>query len=205
MITVIAGVNGAGKSSVLASYLENMGGDYFNPDVYTRTLMQKNPGLSEDEANAQAWAEGFDMLNQAIDNDDDYAFETTLGGNSVSQALHRAIDLNREVRILFCGLNSPELHIERVAARVARGGHDIPEERIRSRWVGSISNMLTLIPRCQGIVVYDNSQPLTNGKPQPQRLFVMLDQNFTQLPIKDLPQWAKPLAAKAIKTVYPDL
>jgi predicted ABC-type ATPase len=199
VITVIAGVNGAGKSSVVGANLRGMGGDYFNPDEVARCLMDANSSLSQTEANAQAWKRGFNQLSRAIDEGQDYTFETTLGGNSICQLLHDAMDRGREVRIFFCGLVSPELHIDRVAARVARGGHCIPEAKIRKRWTGAIHNMMGLIPRCAAVCVFDNSAPADEGGPSPVCLFSLRGDGFDSLPVNPMPEWAKPLASAAIK------
>lgn len=199
MITVIAGINGAGKSSIAGASVRSAGGDYFNPDEVARRLMDVDHTLALTEANALAWKMGFEQLSRAIEEDLDYTFETTLGGDSICQLLHEAIDRGREVRIFFCGLSSPELHIERVAARVARGGHDIPEAKIRERWTGAIHNMLGLIPRCAGVRVFDNSEPSDRGGPWPVCLFSLVGNSFDSLPIEPMPEWAKPLASAAIK------
>ncbi len=199
MITVIAGVNGAGKSSIMGAFVRSGGGEYFNPDEVSRDLLNANPKLTVDEANANAWAKGFELLSRAIDEDQDYIFETTLGGQSICQLLHEAIDQGREVRILFVGLSSPELHIERVAARVEKGGHFIPEDAIRSRWTGAIHNMLGLITRCAAVRVWDNSKPADDGGPQPICLFSLHGDLFDSFPVASMPDWAKPLASAAIK------
>jgi hypothetical protein len=57
----------------------------------------------------------------------------------------------------FVGLSSAELHMARVRSRVARGGHDIPEERIRERYDRSRINLIELMPRLTELKVYDNS------------------------------------------------
>ena len=101
MITVIAGVNGAGKSSIAGARLRSTGGEYFNPDEVARSLMDATSTLSLTEANATAWRMGFDQLSRAIDEQQDYTIETTLGGNSICQLLHDAIDRNQDVRIFF--------------------------------------------------------------------------------------------------------
>lgn len=77
------------------------------------------PGLSDDEVNGQAWQMGYEQLLRAIDDDTDYVFETTLGCTSICDTLHEVIQKGRSVRIFFCGLSSLELHIQRVAERVA--------------------------------------------------------------------------------------
>ena len=55
------------------------------------------------------------------------------------------------------GLASTELHIARVRSRVARGGHDIPEEKIRERYARSLLNLILVLPKLTELRVYDNS------------------------------------------------
>ncbi|HHX82418.1 MAG TPA: hypothetical protein GX696_05490, partial [Pseudomonadaceae bacterium] len=82
-IYVLAGVNGAGKSSVGSRALAQAGLSWFNPDTYARDLA-KQLSIERNEANGLAWQEGFRQLNEAIANQQSYAFETTLGGNSIA-------------------------------------------------------------------------------------------------------------------------
>lgn len=199
MITVIAGVNGAGKSSIVGANLRSAGGDYFNPDEYARKLMENDPSMTLQVANGQAWQTGFEQLSRAIAEDLDYTLETTLGGSSICRLLHEAIDRGQMVRIFYCGLASPALHVERVAARVERGGHDIPERKIRERWTDSIHNLLGLIPRCAAVRVFDNSEPDNGNGPLPVCLFSLVGDDFDVMPIDPMPEWAKPPAAKAIR------
>ncbi|MGH8574211.1 MAG: hypothetical protein ACREX8_16790 [Gammaproteobacteria bacterium] len=63
----------------------------------------------------------------------DFAFETTLGANTIPRLLAEAASQGIEVHVWYAGLSSPELHIERVRSRVRKGGHDIPEADIRRR------------------------------------------------------------------------
>lgn len=198
MIQVLAGVNGAGKSSILGEGFRRAGGEYFNPDEVARAIQKGDESLSLADANGLAWERGFKLLNDAIDEDKNYTFETTLGGNSVCKALHRAVDNGIRVEIWFCGLKSPELHIERVAARVAKGGHDIPEHKIRERWTGSLTNMISLIPRVYMVKVFDNSAPLRDGKPDPVQIFHLENNELVAHPTAETPRWAKPLAHEAI-------
>lgn len=198
MITVIAGVNGAGKSSVAGANIRHKGADYFNPDEVARDLRADNPALSEAEANGQAWQMGYEQLLRAIDEGQDYIFETTLGGNTICQTLHDAIDRGEEVRVFFVGLASPELHIARVAARVSRGGHPIPEAKIRERWISAIHNLMGLIPRCTAVSVFDNSAEDTGSGPTPVCLFSLQGEQFISPPVNPMPNWGKPLASVAI-------
>lgn len=202
MITVIAGVNGAGKSSIVGAYLRAKSGEYFNPDEVTRNLLRRHPEFSQETANAEAWRIGYEQLKLAVQHNYDYTIETTLGGNSICKLLHRAMDDGCEVRIFYCGLESPELHVQRVAQRVRRGGHFIPETKIIERWVSSIHNMLSLIPRLSELAVFDNSfQCNLMTRPMPKCLFLVKAHQFIVLPVSDMPDWAKPIAARAIQCV----
>ena len=201
MITIIAGVNGAGKSSVAGEVIREAGGHYINPDEVTRVLMSSDPNLSLGEANAQAWKLGFDDLSTAVDEGTDFTLETTLGGNSICQLLHDGIDRGQEVNVFFVGLASPEMHMERVAARVAKGGHDIPEEAIRRRWKTAIQNMMSLIPRCAEVRVIDNSAPVDDTGPHPLVLFALKNGQLTTQFADPMPEWAKPLADAARERV----
>lgn len=201
MITVIAGVNGAGKSTIAGAFIRDSGGDYFNPDEVARQLIVDDISLSIEEANAKAWRMGFDLLNRAVNEGQDYIFETTLGGNSICELLHETINRGQRVSIFYCGLTSPELYIERVATRVSKGGHDIPEKKIRERCRSSIHNMMGLIQRGVIVTVFDNSEPADKEGPHPVCLFSLQGNGFDSLPVDPMPDWAKPLATEAIKRV----
>ena len=99
-------------------------------------------------------------LEEAIAKGLNHVFETTLGGKSVTEKILQAAKTH-DVLIWFCGLSSPELHIARVKARVAGGGHPIPEEKIRERYPNAQLNLIKLMPHAAYIKVYDNSAEAT--------------------------------------------
>lgn len=98
---VLAGVNGAGKSSIGGHLLREAGLDWFNPDDWARQLCRE-PGMSQREANGQAWQEGFSRLQAAIAQRRSHAFETTLGGQSIAATLAEAC-ATHDVLIWYCG------------------------------------------------------------------------------------------------------
>lgn len=160
-ILVLAGVNGAGKSSVGGALLAEHGLSWFNPDTCARELMAQL-GLAPEDANARAWNLGRDRLEAAIAQRSNYAFETTLGANTIPGMLAAAA-ASHDVVMIFCGLASPEQHLARVRARVAHGGHDIPEHKIRERWVASRANLIQLMPSLARLQVFDNSAEAPPG------------------------------------------
>ena len=86
LLFVLAGVNGAGKSTAGERELTQAGLVWFNPDTFTRKLMEAS-GASLEDANAMAWQQGVRQLDTALTNGTDYAFETTLGGNTIARKL----------------------------------------------------------------------------------------------------------------------
>lgn len=201
MIVVAAGVNGAGKSTLVGALHQHDGATYFNPDERTRALIAA--GVNPQSANEQSWNEGYAALRHAIDGDLNYSFETTLGGESITSELLRALALGREVILYFVGLESAEMHIERVRARVRRGGHDIPEAKIRERFVTSHVNLLKFIGTQASIVVFDNSCEDEEGIPDPRALLRLKGTELlypdTMQALRATPDWAKPVVQLALK------
>lgn len=200
---MLAGTNGAGKSSVAGAMFRQSGADFFNPDEATLRIIAANPGISSAEANSAAWHEGRRLLERAIAEHLDFAFETTLGGHTIAALLQRALVAGVEVRIWFVGLSSPELHITRVRSRVARGGHDIPEEKIRERYDQSRINVIELMPRLTELKVYDNSiegDPQAGHAPQPILVLHLTEQRIIQMiDLPKTPDWARPLITTVLK------
>lgn len=202
-ISVLAGTNGAGKSSIGGAAIRQHGGVYFNPDEVARLIRAKKPGLSETDANAEAWAHGKRLLERAIAERKDYVFETTLGGHTIASLLAMAARSGLEVCVWYAGLQSPALHIARVKARVARGGHDIPEADIRKRYDSGRKNLIRLLPLLTELRVYDNSaeaDPATGKAPAPVLLLHMVKGRLIgPADLSSTPEWAKPIVAVALK------
>ena len=201
-ILVLAGVNGAGKSSIGGDMLHQAGIPWFNPDTFTRELVAAT-GSPLADANAAAWQEGLRRLNAAIAHGEDYAFETTLGGNTIAARLGDASE-SHDVLMWFCGLDSPEHHMARVRLRVSHGGHDIPEAKIRERYRTSIANLVALLPRLSRLRVYDNSRDAEPGTPVADpRLLLQMEGGRIAWPtdadtLRATPDWAKPILEAAL-------
>lgn len=201
-ITVIAGTNGAGKSSILGEYLRQHGGEYFNPDEFARTLRQNDSRLTQEDANGLAWTAGKELLETAIGKNQDYIFETTLGGNTIPRLLADAASRGHRVVVWYVGLDSPETHIRRVAARVKRGGHAIPETKIRERFTRSLENLIALLPVLHECRVFDNSYTaaLEQGEaPEAVSLLHLRDGEILEsIDLQKVPDWAKPVFATCL-------
>lgn len=210
-IFVLAGCNGAGKSSVGGAALLTTGGAYYNPDEAARRIVTANqhraPPLTQEEVNAAAWSEGRRLLERAINERLDFAFETTLGGNTITGLLERAGAGGITVNVWFVGLATVELHLERVRLRVAKGGHDIPVTKVRERYQRGRENLIRLLPRLAALRMFDNSaeaDPDRGVAPNPRLLLdsrhgrIVLPTKLKAL-MRDTPEWAKPIVTAALK------
>src|SRR5438477_12252089 len=111
-IFVLAGINGAGKSSLGGEFIRERGLTFFNPDDAARRI-RGSSGCSQDEANSLAWEEGKQRLVAAINGRFNHAFESTLGAHTIPALLVEAATAGMEVFVWFIGLSSPEQHIAR--------------------------------------------------------------------------------------------
>ncbi len=202
-IHVLAGINGAGKSSIVGATIRSKGGEYYNPDEAAREIMAANPRLSQTEANAAAWEQGRRLLQRAIDQGLDFTFETTLGGNTMPGLLGEAAKRGIEVHVFYVGLGSADAYIERVRQRVRAGGHDIPEADIRRRCRHSLINLVKLLPAVTGLRVYDNSataDPAKGEAPKPVLVLHMQRRRIVgPADLSSTPEWAKPVVAAALE------
>ena len=201
-IYVLAGTNGAGKSSVGGAAIRGKGADYFNPDEATRRIRSAHPRLSEADANIAAWQEGRRLLEEAIAKRLMFAFETTLGGRTMPSLLRRALAEGVGVRVWYVGLATLALHVARVRARAARGGHDIPESLIRERYERSRVNLIGLLPHLTELRLFDNSvdaDPAAGGTPAPLLVLHLVQGRIAAMcEVPRVPEWAKPIVAAAM-------
>jgi predicted ABC-type ATPase len=154
---IVSGCNGAGKTTasytVLPEILECR--EFVNADEIAR-------GLSPFNAEGVAIEAGKLMLQrieELLKEDVTFAIETTLATRSYVNLVKRAQRQGYRVNLLYFWLSSPELAMRRVAERVSKGGHDIPEEIIRRRYTAGINNLFKLfMPVVDYWAIFDNSQ-----------------------------------------------
>lgn len=187
----------------MGALLLEVGAEYFNPDEAARRILSANPAITQDEASSAAWHEGKRLLERAIGKGYNFAFETTLGGETITSLLRRALSVGMEVRIWYVGLSTPELHIARVRSRVERGGAGVPEMTIRKRYDSSRLHLIELLAELTELRVYDNSEeadPQAGAAPQPRFILHMVRGKLvSSCPLHLAPGWAKPILAAAMK------
>ena len=116
-IFVLAGCNG-GKSSIGGAAFRQSGSEFFNPDEAAQRIApanaKRNLPLTQAQINGATWNEGRRLLQRAIDEHADFAFETALGGKAMTALVEQAALAGRAVHVWFAGLTDVALHIDRV-------------------------------------------------------------------------------------------
>lgn len=156
-ISIIAGPNGSGKSTCGPALLQNHFNisEFVNADTIATGLSAFNP---EDVA-IEASRIMLKRLKTLATQKSNFAFETTLSSRSFAQWIKKEKAKGYHFTLLYFWLFNPDLAVERVAERVRLGGHTVPEETIRRRYVKSIKNFFTLYqPIADNWVIFDNSE-----------------------------------------------
>ena len=154
---IISGCNGAGKTTASYTVLPEIlhCKEFVNADEIARGLSPFNP---EDVA-IEAGRLMLQRIEALLKRGETFSIETTLATKSHINLVRRAQSKGYSVKVLFFWLNSPELAIQRVAERVAKGGHNIPEPVIRRRYTAGISNLFHLFMKeVDYWDIYDNSE-----------------------------------------------
>ena len=130
ILIIIGGANGSGKTTLAREFVRLEHYTYLGADDIAYTLDERQPEKAAIEA-ARIFSRRFAEL---LEKKQSLIVESTLSGLSLRKRLEKARSLGYTVKILFIYLSSPELCIQRVAARVAKGGHDVPKADIRRRF-----------------------------------------------------------------------
>ncbi len=155
-IIIIAGPNGAGKTTFARQFLPQEADcpTFINADLIAAGLSPFRPAAAEMRAGRILLAE----ISSKIAQRDSFAFESTLAGRGYARSIPRWQAAGYRIKIVFLSLPNVELAIARVAARVAQGGHDVPEDAIRRRFKAGLDNFRRIYcPLADGWVLYDNS------------------------------------------------
>ncbi len=155
-IIIIAGPNGAGKTTFAREYLPKEAGiiEFINADLIALGLSPFAPEKAAIEAGKMMLRQ----MNRNITNRISFAFETTLSGLSYARQIPKWQQMGYQVEMAFLSLPCVDIAIERVHARVNQGGHSIPDDVIRRRFIAGIKNFQYVYKRIVDYwVLYDNS------------------------------------------------
>ncbi|MNB99274.1 Zeta toxin [compost metagenome] len=141
---VFAGNNGSGKSTIRNLIVDRLGISVnIDPDALARGIDADFPDLRKISAGKEA----IKLARECTSRKRDFSVETTLAGGNVIRLMKDAKANGFEVTMFYVGLGDVRLNIERVAARVRNGGHNIPTEDIIRRHTTSLQNLLSNIHR----------------------------------------------------------
>ena len=155
-IFIFAGCNGSGKSTLANYVLSSIDSspEFVNADVIAARLNPDNV----DTVAITASRIMLQRINTLAKQKVDFAFETTLAAKTFARFIKQCQAKGYTINLIYIWLNSADLAVRRVAARVASGGHNIPHDTIVRRYYRSINNFLHIYsPIADRWIVYDNS------------------------------------------------
>jgi predicted ABC-type ATPase len=153
---VIGGANGSGKTTLaltlLPRFLQVF--EYVNADAIASGLSPLNP----ESMAMQSGRLMLERLQTLTEAGVDFAFETTLAARTFAPFLNSCKQRGYTINLIYLWLPSADLAVERVAKRVASGGHNIPVEVVRRRYERGLKNLVELyLPISDGWMIFDNS------------------------------------------------
>lgn len=179
-IYIIAGCNGAGKTTASFTILPEMLDckEFVNADEIAKGLSPFQP----ESVSFQAGRIMLERIDELLDTGVDFGFETTLTTLSYINTIKLAKEKGYAINLLYFWLDDVNLALERVKTRVSEGGHNVPEETIRRRYSRGVINLTTkFIGICDyWIVINNSSRPFT---------FVAEGQGESELKIHDDLVW----------------
>ena len=181
---LLAGGNGAGKSTFYRTALQPRGMALVNADNIARDMA---PDSTEEASYAAAQlAEHlrYDLLNKGVS----FCFETVFSHPSKIDFIAQAKALGYEVVLVFIHLDNSDLNKARVIQRVSEGGHNVPEEKIESRIPRTLNHIKTALPLADEVYLLDNSR-----WDMPLRRIAALKAGTPVIYADTLPAWARDL------------
>jgi predicted ABC-type ATPase len=174
---IVAGPNGSGKSSLYGNTdIEAFDQSVWiiNPDLLTKRI-QDVEGLALGEANIQAVTRIEVWLDASISAHQTVGVETVLSTAKYRRLVTAAKQRQFQFRLLYVMLSTPEMNIQRVRLRVIKGGHAVPEDKIRERWHKSLEQLPWFLNEADQAAIYDNSGSVPRLIGQKSNGVTMLD------------------------------
>lgn len=153
---IIAGPNGAGKTTFAKEYLPRYAHcrEFLNADLLAAGISPFDPDTAAVAAGRVLLARMKELIRQRKD----FGFETTLAGKTYLSILHDMKDRGYKLHLFYLWLPIVEMAIDRVAHRVEQGGHNIPEDVIRRRFVAGPRNLIeSYMPLFDTWMLFDSS------------------------------------------------
>lgn len=146
--TILGGVNGAGKST-LAGVLASVSDDF-------GTLVDADKLALQYGGKLEGGRQAVRLIDECIQSGGDLTQETTLSGGKTARTIAEARENGYFIRLYYVALNTAEESLLRIKNRVAKGGHDIPEDTVRRRFAKRFDDLLRILPLVDEGVFFDN-------------------------------------------------
>jgi len=179
VLTVIAGPNGVGKSTLTASLTVARGTPVLDPDAIARSLIPQAP----ETAATQAGRVVLKRQHAYVQSGRSFILETTLAGSAVLRLMDDARRRGFNIHLMYIGVDNVQVLLDRIAGRVLEGGHAIPEADVRRRYVRSMRHVKEAIARADEVTLLDNVLD------QDPRLVMTIDQGQSTIHVADVPSW----------------
>jgi predicted ABC-type ATPase len=184
IVVALAGPNGAGKTTYYDSHMERTGLRFVNADTIAREL----------KMDAYSAASVADLVRQElVRQNESFVFETVFSdpvGDKL-EFLKSAARAGYTVVLYFIGISSAEMCGERVGMRVSQGGHDVPKEKLVSRFPRILANLKSAIRDLPNVWIFDNDDLAL-----PYRLAAVCEGGKLVRLNPPTPRWLKPLLPK---------
>ena len=147
--TIIGGVNGTGKSSLTGVLLakDTQLGTVIDTDKITKQI-----GGDKIKGGKAA----IQKINYCLEKGLNFTQETTLAGTRTLKTIKKAIDLDYRINLYYVGVNSFQESIIRIANRVSKGGHNIPDDDVIRRYHNRCEDLCRVMPYCSEVYFFDN-------------------------------------------------
>ena len=181
---VLAGGNGAGKTTFYNLYIAKYGIKFVNADLIAKDIDPENTeGVSYHAATLAAKIRE-DLISQGVS----FCFETVFSHESKIDFIAQAKANGYKIILVYIHLFDSSLNEARVKQRVAEGGHDVPTEKIHARIPRTIKNIKTALSIVDEARILDNS-----SKEDPFRQIVVMKSGNFEATVDPLPEWARDL------------
>ena len=176
----MSGGNGAGKTTFFNLFLRPKGVAFVNADEIAKEVFPEDPQGNSYNAAQIAATMREDLLSQGRS----FCFETVFSHPSKIDFVAKAKALGYCINLVFIHVSEPELNIGRVINRVKEGGHNVPEDKIRTRIPRTLKNVAIAAPLSDNFIVFDNS-----SFELPYQKVLTIKNGTVTVHVENLPDW----------------
>jgi predicted ABC-type ATPase len=177
-IYIIAGANGAGKST----FSKDLGNIFNIPIIDPDAIARKINAISPESVAVLAGKTALNTAKQYVSDLVSFGVETTLAGKGYLKLMKDLKNSGWSVHLIYIGIESPAINIQRVEARVKQGGHNVPIVDISRRYYRSLDNLTLAVIIADSVTIYDNSE-------RQFQLIATIESGTTSIHVERCPSW----------------